>query len=41
VGQVALDCGYADQAAFARQFHRSVGLTPGQYRRLHRPAGPD
>ena len=39
VGQVALDCGYADQAAFARQFHRSVGLTPRQYRRLHREDG--
>ncbi|MBL8805358.1 MAG: AraC family transcriptional regulator [Rhodospirillales bacterium] len=36
IGEVALDCGYADQAAFARQFHRSVGLTPRQYRRLAR-----
>ena len=29
---VALECGYADQAAFTRQFHKSVGLTPGAYR---------
>ena len=41
VGEVALDCGYADQAAFARQFHRSVGLTPREYRRLHRGGGAD
>jgi PAS domain S-box-containing protein len=41
IGEVALDCGYADQAAFARQFHRSVGLTPREYRRLHRRRGPD
>jgi AraC-like DNA-binding protein len=30
--EVALECGYADQAAFTRQFHKSVGLTPGAYR---------
>ncbi len=29
---LALECGYADQAAFTRQFHKSVGLTPGAYR---------
>jgi AraC-like DNA-binding protein len=32
---VAQDCGYADQAAFTRQFHRSVGLTPMSYRKAH------
>lgn len=34
--QIALDCGYADQSAFARQFRRTIGLTAGEYRRLHR-----
>jgi AraC-like DNA-binding protein len=29
---LALECGDADQAAFTRQFHKSVGLTPGAYR---------
>jgi AraC-like DNA-binding protein len=29
---LALECGYADQAAFTRQFHKSVGLTPRAYR---------
>jgi AraC-like DNA-binding protein len=32
LGELALECGYADQAAFTRQFHKSVGLTPGAYR---------
>ncbi|WP_158815340.1 AraC family transcriptional regulator [Methylocapsa sp. S129] len=29
---VAQECGYADQAAFTRQFHKSAGLTPKAYR---------
>jgi AraC-like DNA-binding protein len=29
---IAQECGYADQAAFTRQFHKSVGLTPRVYR---------
>jgi AraC-like DNA-binding protein len=29
---LALECGYADQAAFTRQFGKTVGLTPGAYR---------
>ena len=29
LSELALECGYADQAAFTRQFHKSVGLTPG------------
>lgn len=33
VAVVAQDCGYSDQAAFTRQFHRSVGLTPLAYRK--------
>ena len=32
ISRVALDCGYADQAAFARQFKKYVGLTPKAYR---------
>lgn len=32
ISRIALDCGYADQAAFARQFRRSTGLTPRYFR---------
>lgn len=32
ISRIALDCGYADQAAFARQFRRSAGLTPRSFR---------
>ena len=32
LSELALECGYSDQAAFTRQFHKSVGLTPGAYR---------
>jgi AraC-like DNA-binding protein len=37
--QIALDCGYGDQAAFTRQFQKLVGLTPRAYRDRHR-SGP-
>ncbi len=33
VAQIALDCGYSDQSAFTRQFHQTVGLSPGEFRR--------
>ena len=33
---VALASGYSDQSAFARQFRRTTGLTPIQYREAHR-----
>ncbi len=31
--QVALECGYADQSSFTRQFRRTLGLTPAEYRK--------
>jgi AraC-like DNA-binding protein len=34
ITDIALDCGYADQSTFSRQFKQVVGLSPGQYRRL-------
>ena len=34
VSQISLDCGYADQTAFSRQFRKTVGVSPGAYRRM-------
>ena len=31
---IALDCGYADQSAFSRQFKKTIGLSPIRYRQL-------
>jgi PAS domain S-box-containing protein len=36
ISEIALDCGYADQTTFARQFRKTVGVSPGQYRKLSR-----
>jgi PAS domain S-box-containing protein len=33
ISQIALDCGYADQTAFTRQFRKTVGMSPGSYRK--------
>lgn len=33
IAAVALDCGYADHSAFTRQFKRTVGMSPAQFRR--------
>jgi AraC-like DNA-binding protein len=40
ISELALECGYADQAAFTRQFHKSVGLTPRAYRSATRLPSP-
>ena len=32
--RIALDCGYADQSAFTRQFRRTTGYTPSEFRRV-------
>jgi AraC-like DNA-binding protein len=37
VAEIALACGYSDQSAFARQFRRTIGLTPLEYRSAGRP----
>jgi PAS domain S-box-containing protein len=36
IASVALACGYADQSTFSRQFKHTVGISPGQYRRMSR-----
>jgi PAS domain S-box-containing protein len=35
ISEIALECGYADQTAFSRQFRKIVQLTPQKYR-MHR-----
>lgn len=35
IAQIALECGYSDQSAFTRQFRRTLGIAPGDFRRLH------
>jgi AraC-like DNA-binding protein len=36
ISQIALCCGFADQAHFSRVFAREAGLPPGAWRRLQR-----
>lgn len=38
---VALECGYADQAAFSRQFRQSVSLSPAAYRKTGAAKEPE
>ena len=33
--QIALDCGFADQAHFTRRFRATIGQSPGLWRRLN------
>ncbi len=33
LGEIAVECGFYDQAAFSRQFRAFTGLSPGEYRR--------
>lgn len=34
VVNIALDCGYADQSAFSRQFKKTIGFSPLKYRQV-------
>jgi AraC family transcriptional activator of tynA and feaB len=36
IGEMALGCGFATQAPFARAFKESYGLTPSEHRHLAR-----
>lgn len=36
IAHIAAECGFCDQAAFANQFRRFVGLTPSEYRKLRK-----
>ena len=36
IAEVALQCGFSDQSAFAKNFKRTTGCTPGQYRKMFR-----
>ena len=37
IASIALSCGYSDQSAFTRQFRRTVGVSPAQFRKACRP----
>lgn len=37
IAAIAMEAGYADQSAFTRQFRRSTGLSPSEFRSLRRP----
>lgn len=36
LAQIALEVGFSDQPSFTTAFHRRTGLTPSEFRRLHR-----
>ena len=36
VTEIAIACGYHDHSAFTRQFKATVGMTPSEYRALHK-----
>jgi transcriptional regulator GlxA family with amidase domain len=33
--EIALKCGFADQACFIRAFRKLLDTTPGEWRRMH------
>ena len=37
IAVIAQSCGYSDQSAFTRQFRRTVGVSPAQFRKACRP----
>ena len=37
IATIAFSCGYSDQSAFTRQFRRTVGVSPAQFRKACRP----
>ncbi|MBB3331563.1 AraC-like DNA-binding protein [Halomonas campaniensis] len=39
LSRIAQECGFCDQSHFTRHFHRSLGMAPQHWRRLHAP-GP-
>jgi AraC family transcriptional regulator len=41
LAEIALDCGFGDQAHMTRLFHRIVGVSPGAWRRAHGAATRD
>jgi len=38
IAQIALECGFVDQAHFTNTFSRKVGVTPGKWRNENLPA---
>ena len=37
LADIALQCGFADQSHFSREFRRQFGRTPREYREYYRP----
>ena len=38
IAAIASECGYSDQSAFARRFHRTIGMSPSEYRATSAPS---
>jgi len=38
IASIASECGYSDQSAFTRRFHRTVGMSPSEYRSSRTPS---
>ncbi|HSY63315.1 MAG TPA: helix-turn-helix transcriptional regulator, partial [Terriglobales bacterium] len=39
IADVAIQSGFGDQAAFTRTFRRTIGVSPGRWRRYHSSRG--